>query len=92
MSYQQVKVDMAPVSKNLKHFKVYESNHQVMIVATDRYQEEYHVIRFEKVSDVLATEKMIEDIMNEEIKTFNRMEIKGYINSFKTNHKRAISV
>lgn len=55
--YHESQVDMTPISNNMKKFQVYESNHQVMLVASDKFQEEYHVLRFKKLIDTIACEK-----------------------------------
>lgn len=81
--YREIEVDMAPISNNLKKFQVYESNQQIMVIGSDKFQKEFHVLRFKKTLDTIACEKQIDDIMIEEIKTFDRLEIKQYIQQFK---------
>ena len=45
-----------------------------MIVATDKFQESYHIIRLDKKTDVEAQSLQLEDIINEEVKTFTKQE------------------
>ena len=48
----EAKVSMLPVATSLRNFKMFESSTQFMIEACDKHQEEYHIIRIDKKTDV----------------------------------------
>lgn len=63
----KAKVSMLPVATSLRKFKVLESSTQFMIVASDKHQEQFHIIRIEKKTDVESQNFHLEDIIKEEI-------------------------
>ena len=78
----EAKINMLPVSFSLRKFKVLESTTQVMVVASDKHQEEWHVIFIDKK---LSTDSdvTLDDIIKEEIKTFTKSEFDQYIKDYR---------
>ena len=85
----EAKVNMLPSTKPLRKFKVLESQSQVMVVATDKFQESYHIIRLDKKTDVESINLTLEDILNEEVKTFTKMEYVQYMTQFYNKGNRS---
>ena len=67
-------ISMLPVQQNLRNFKVLESNQQVMIVATDKHREKYHIIRIDKKDDKDCSLFKLDAIVKEEVMTFTETE------------------
>ena len=65
---------MLPVASSLRKFRVLESSQQFMIEASDKHQEEFHILRIDKRTDESSGQYHLEDIINEEVKTFTRKE------------------
>jgi len=70
----EAQISLLPSTNSLRKFKILESQLQVMIVATDKFQEAYHIIRLDKKTDLEAQSLQLEDIINEEVKTFTKQE------------------
>jgi len=64
------KINLLPVQQNLRNFKILESSHQIMIVASDKHREKFHIIRIDKKSDMDALNYNLEDLLKEEVMTF----------------------
>jgi hypothetical protein len=75
----EAKVSMLPVATSLKKFKIFESSTQFMVEACDKHQEEYHIIRIDKKTDVDSGQYHLEDIIKEEIKTFTKKDKERYM-------------
>jgi hypothetical protein len=52
------KINMKAISGSLRKFNVYESSSEFMIVASEKFEKEYHIIRIDKKS----SETLIKDI------------------------------
>lgn len=72
-------INMLPLQQNLRNFKVLESNQQVMIVATDKHREKYHIIRIDKKDDKDCALFKLDAIIKEEVMTFTETEYQQYM-------------
>ena len=88
-SEMEAEVNMLPVTGSMKTFKVFESSHQVMVVGTDKHKEEWHILKFDKYTDMEVMGKKLEDIISEEIKTFTKEEYKQYMFQFFQKRNRS---
>ena len=75
----ETEINMAPVTGSIRKFKIFESSQQVMVVGSDKKQEQWHILKFDKYTDMEAVGKKLEDIMIEEIKTFTMEEYVRYM-------------
>jgi hypothetical protein len=62
-------------TQNLRKFKVFECIKQVMIVATDKLQKEFHIIKIDKKNDnEIGIDFQLDEIINEEHESFTKDE------------------
>jgi len=62
------------------------------VAATDKIGEEYHVIKFIKYTDLESNSRSLEDITDEEIKSFNKEEFGKYMTQFDKPKSRYSSI
>ena len=77
------KINMKPISGSLRKFNVYESSAEFMIVASEKFEKEYHIIRIDKKTDLESLKFNIEGILNEEVHTFTKEEYSNYMAQLK---------
>jgi hypothetical protein len=77
------KINMKAISGSLRKFNVYESSSEFMIVASEKFEKEYHIIRIDKKSDLESLKFNLEGILNEEVHTFTKEEYLNYMAQLK---------
>jgi hypothetical protein len=88
----EAQINMLPCTNSLRKFKILESQLQVMIVATDKFQEAFHIIRIDKKTDVEASSTPLDEIINEEVKTFTKKEYIAYMTQFYNKGNRSSTI
>jgi len=63
----EANISMLPMSHSLRKFNVLESSNEVMIVGSDKYEEEFHIIRFDKKTDMESINVRLDEIIHEEL-------------------------
>ncbi len=63
----EANISMLPVSHSLRKLNILESSNEVVVIGSDKHEEEFHVIRIDKKGDLDASNSRLEDIIHEEI-------------------------
>ena len=88
----EAKVSMLPVASSLRKFQIRESSTQFMIIASDKFEEQFHIIRIEKRGDVESLNFSLDDIISEEIDVFSKAELDKYLKNLKDTVGQKIMV
>ena len=75
----EANISMLPTSLSLRKFNVLESSNEVMIVGSDKCEEEFHIIRFDKKTDMESCNVRLDEIIHEELQTFTKEELQSYM-------------
>ena len=75
----EANISILPHSHSLRKFNVLESSNEVMLIGADKYEEEFHVIRFDKKTDMESVNYRLDEIIHEEIQTFTKEELQMYM-------------
>jgi len=65
---------MRPVVGSLCKFKVFESSDKVIVGATDKFEEEFHILHFYKCNDNEKLKYGLASIIEEDVATYNKTE------------------
>lgn len=79
----EAKVSMLPVASSLRKFQVRESSTQFMIIASDKFEEQHHIIRIEKRGDVESLNFNLEDLIHEEVENYSKAGVERYLKDLK---------
>ena len=60
-------ISMLPVSKSLQKFSVFDGPNQSLLIASDKHEDEFHVMRIDRKTDAETSNFRLDEIIHEEI-------------------------
>ena len=60
-------ISMLPVSNSLQKFSVFDGPNQLLLIASDKQEDEFHVMRIDRKTDIETRDFRLDEIIHEEI-------------------------